>query len=128
MRRGPTVLAPSPLPPPSPLPGEGGGEGALVRDGLTLSFRLVPSCHSRRYSSGIQGRGEGDRRTRRSLNLLRSLHHEAEKKTLDSRLKLAGMTGGEAFFLPLPLRERAGVRGRKAGIRSAVSTPPASCR
>ena len=27
VRRGPTALAPSPLPPPSPLAGEGRGEG-----------------------------------------------------------------------------------------------------
>ena len=49
-------LAPSLLaPPPSPLAGEGRGEGALLRDVLTLSFRLGPSCHSRRFSRRHSG-------------------------------------------------------------------------
>ena len=48
MRRGPTYPL-SPCASPSPLAGEGRGEGVLVRDVLTLSFRLVPSCHSRRF-------------------------------------------------------------------------------
>ena len=99
---------------PSPLEGEGGGEGYLVRDGLTLSFRLVPSCHSRRYSpchsrlfplvipdishpvipdvinreskAGVRGAGE----TRRNPTLLRSLHHGAEKKDPGFPLKTCG--------------------------------------
>ena len=37
-------------PSPSPLAGEGRGEGARVRDVLTLSCWLVPSCHSQRFN------------------------------------------------------------------------------
>ena len=42
------------------------------------------------------------------------------EKTLDSRLQTAGMTGGETGGnkkLPLPLRERVGVRGASDGDR-----------
>ena len=45
MRRGPTALAPSPLPPPSPLPGEGGGEGK--KGPLSPLWPIPPRRHAR---------------------------------------------------------------------------------
>ena len=56
-----------------------------------ISQAVIPDVINRESKAGVRG----PRGTRRSPTLLRSLHHEAEKKTLDSRLKLAGMTGGE---------------------------------
>ena len=45
MRRGPTALAPSPLPTPSPLAGEGGGEGK--KGPLSPLWPIPPRRHAR---------------------------------------------------------------------------------
>ena len=77
-------------------PGECRGEGALLRDVLTLSFPLGPSCHSDLVPLVIpdvlnresKGQGEGDQLPaiagdiRRSPHLLRSLHRGVERKRL----------------------------------------------
>ena len=77
-----------PLVLPLPLRERAGGEEVLVRDGLTLSFQLAPSCHSslfplvipdvinRESNAGVRGA----RGSQRSPNLLRSLHHDRRKR------------------------------------------------
>ena len=49
MRRSPTDIS-LPLLLPLPLRERVRGEGVVVCDVLTLSFRLVPSCHPRHFS------------------------------------------------------------------------------
>ena len=77
-----------------------GDNGGNVRRGVGIQRgaswqRLHSFRHSRQFLAGIQGTEEGVRAWGLGVELTIFYPCERREKMLDSRLRLAGMTGGE---------------------------------